>query len=51
VANPAFDVTLAKYITGIVTEAGVAYPPYDESLRAMVEQARTLHAKRRASRA
>jgi methylthioribose-1-phosphate isomerase len=32
VSNPAFDVTPANYITGIVTERGVAYPPYQESL-------------------
>ncbi len=31
-ANPAFDITPAKYITGIITECGVAYPPYGESL-------------------
>jgi methylthioribose-1-phosphate isomerase len=30
--NPAFDITPAKYITAIVTEKGVAYPPYEESL-------------------
>ncbi len=30
--NPAFDVTDADLITGIVTEYGVAYPPYEESL-------------------
>ena len=34
VANPAFDVTPARYIAGIVTEAGVCRPPYGESLRA-----------------
>jgi len=33
VYNPAFDVTPAKFITGIITEAGVCYPPYEESLR------------------
>lgn len=33
VANPAFDVTPHRYIAAIVTEAGVARPPYDESLR------------------
>jgi methylthioribose-1-phosphate isomerase len=33
--NPAFDVTPAKYITAIITEKGVAYPPYGESLREM----------------
>ncbi|MBN1888350.1 MAG: S-methyl-5-thioribose-1-phosphate isomerase [Thermoflexales bacterium] len=32
-ANPAFDVTPARYITGIVTENGLAYPPFDLSLR------------------
>lgn len=30
--NPAFDVTDAEYITAIVTEKGIAYPPYEESL-------------------
>jgi methylthioribose-1-phosphate isomerase len=33
VANPAFDVTPHHLITGIVTEGGVLYPPYDEALR------------------
>lgn len=32
VANPAFDVTPARYITGILTEAGIAYPPFATSL-------------------
>lgn len=36
VFNPAFDVTPAKYISAIVTENGVARPPYEESLRALV---------------
>jgi methylthioribose-1-phosphate isomerase len=35
VANPAFDVTPARYVAAIVTEAGVARPPYTESLRAL----------------
>jgi methylthioribose-1-phosphate isomerase len=39
VANPAFDVTPARYITAIITEMGIAYPPYRESLAALVEQA------------
>jgi methylthioribose-1-phosphate isomerase len=34
VQNPAFDVTPAKYITGIVTEKGVAKPPFEQSLAA-----------------
>ncbi len=32
-ANPAFDVTPHRYVTGIVTENGVAYPPFETSLR------------------
>jgi len=39
VANPAFDVTPAKYITGIITEMGIARPPYEKSLTEMVERA------------
>jgi methylthioribose-1-phosphate isomerase len=35
VANPAFDVTPARYITAIVCERGVARPPYEESLARM----------------
>ncbi|MEW8979714.1 MAG: S-methyl-5-thioribose-1-phosphate isomerase [Symbiobacterium sp.] len=37
VANPAFDVTPARYITGIVTERGIAYPPYTVSLRRLMQ--------------
>lgn len=33
--NPAFDVTPARYVTAIVTEAGIATPPYEESLAAL----------------
>jgi methylthioribose-1-phosphate isomerase len=33
VRNPAFDVTPAEYITGIITENGIARPPYPKSLR------------------
>ena len=33
VYNPAFDVTPAKYIAGIITEKGVAGPPYKKSLK------------------
>ena len=32
VINPAFDVTPHKYVGAIITEAGVARPPYNESL-------------------
>lgn len=37
--NPAFDVTPAEYITAIITEQGIAYPPFEQSLREMVEKA------------
>jgi methylthioribose-1-phosphate isomerase len=37
VFNPAFDVTPARYIAAIVTERGVAKPPYDRSLSALLE--------------
>lgn len=30
--NPGFDVTPARYVTAIITEAGIARPPYNESL-------------------
>jgi methylthioribose-1-phosphate isomerase len=33
VANPAFDVTPHRYVTGIITENGIAYPPFGMSLR------------------
>jgi methylthioribose-1-phosphate isomerase len=40
--NPAFDVTPARLVTGIVTENGVAYPPLDENLaRAVRGELRT----------
>ena len=31
--NPAFDVTPAKYVTAIITEVGVLWPPYTKSLK------------------
>jgi methylthioribose-1-phosphate isomerase len=34
VRNPSFDVTPAKYITGIITERGVYCPPFAETLAA-----------------
>ncbi len=40
VANPAFDVTPAEYITAIITEMGIAFPPYEVSLFEMVTKAR-----------
>jgi methylthioribose-1-phosphate isomerase len=44
VRNPSFDVTSARYISVIVTEQGVARPPYDRTLRVAVNQASARHA-------
>ncbi len=32
-ANPAFDVTPHRYVTGIVTEQGIVYPPFGPGLK------------------
>lgn len=37
--NPAFDVTPHRYVTGIVTEVGIIYPPYTTNLRTAVARA------------
>ena len=37
VANPAFDVTPHAYVTGIVTENGIACPPFEVSLQRAME--------------
>jgi len=37
VENPAFDVTPNRYVTAIITERGVARPPYAESLPRLAE--------------
>jgi len=37
--NPAFDVTPHELVTAIITERGVAYPPYRESLKKLKERA------------
>lgn len=31
--NPAFDITPAKYISGIITEKGILRPPFEDSIR------------------
>ena len=36
VRNPAFDITPAELITGIVCEKGVATPPYRENIQALI---------------
>ncbi|MEL7352324.1 MAG: S-methyl-5-thioribose-1-phosphate isomerase [Cyanobacteria bacterium P01_A01_bin.116] len=37
VFNPAFDVTPAEYISAIVTEKGIVYPPYKENLKDLMK--------------
>jgi methylthioribose-1-phosphate isomerase len=37
VYNPAFDVTPHRYITAIITEAGIARPPYEDSIRGLFD--------------
>ena len=36
VRNPAFDVTPAKYVTAIITEKGVLFPPYKKSIQKLL---------------
>lgn len=40
VFNPAFDVTPNRYLTGIITEEGVCYPPFEQSLAKAVAAAK-----------
>lgn len=40
VANPAFDVTPSRYVTGIVTESGIVRPPFQEGLKEAVGESR-----------
>ena len=35
--NPAFDVTDHELVTGIITERGIAYPPFDVNLKKLFE--------------
>lgn len=46
VYNPAFDVTPHRYITAIITEEGVCYPPFDLSLRRAKESAEARRRKK-----
>jgi methylthioribose-1-phosphate isomerase len=39
VGNPAFDVTPHNYVTALVTEKGVVYPPFDEKLARVMDPA------------
>ncbi len=42
-ANPAFDVTPADYVSAIITENGVARPPYQASLAGLVREEAPSH--------
>jgi len=37
VINPAFDITPPELISGIITEIGVAKPPFEESIKELFE--------------
>ena len=50
VFNPAFDITPHKYLTGIITEEGIVYPPFDVNLRRVKELAEQRIAQRRKER-
>jgi methylthioribose-1-phosphate isomerase len=41
VQNPAFDVTPNDFISAIITDKGVAKPPFEASLKKLVESAKT----------
>lgn len=38
VAHPAFDITPNELVTAIITEQGIAHPPFTESLKAMAQK-------------
>ncbi len=40
VINPAFDMTPPEYVTAIITEKGVAWPPFEESLGKLLGEGR-----------
>lgn len=40
VFNPAFDITPAEYVTAIITEKGIVYPPYEQGLKALMQPKR-----------
>lgn len=37
VFNPAFDITPAKYISALITEKGIVYPPYSKNLQQLMQ--------------
>jgi methylthioribose-1-phosphate isomerase len=49
-AHPAFDVTPARFITAIITERGVARPPFEKTLKKWKEESPTEERGHRATR-
>lgn len=47
VYNPSFDVTDAQNITGIITEYGIAYAPFEESLKEIFKKKEEAEAKKK----
>lgn len=47
VSNPAFDVTPAKYITALITNRGVIYPPFEANLWAVFSKQSTVNSEQR----
>jgi methylthioribose-1-phosphate isomerase len=43
IENPAFDVTPAQYVAAIITEKGIARPPFDNSLRKLAVEEAEVH--------
>ena len=41
VANPAFDITPHRHVSGIITEHGIVYPPFQEGLREVVRKGKS----------
>ncbi len=38
VYNPVFDVTPPKYVSAIITEKGIIYPPFDKNVKKIIER-------------
>jgi len=41
-ANPAFDITPHEYVTAIITERGIVWPPFEEGLRQVCQDNRDI---------
>jgi methylthioribose-1-phosphate isomerase len=50
IRNPAFDVTPARFVTAIVTERGIAHPPFTDSLAALYAEPALASSRARAAK-